>query len=120
MIKRRLERKTNNALEKSASVAILGPRQIGTFTPNHIKSYFYRTSGGAEIDLILEFDLNELWAIEIKRSSAPKPSKGFHSACDDLNPKEKFIVYSGSDTFTIKNDITIISLHDIMERLVKL
>lgn len=93
---------------------------IMAVAPSYIKSYFYRTSGGAEIDLILEFGINKLWAIEIKRSSAPKPSKGFHSACDDLNPKEKFIVYSGSDTFTIKNDITIISLYDIMERLVKL
>jgi hypothetical protein len=93
---------------------------IMAVAPSYIKSYFYRTSGGAEIDLILEFGINELWAIEIKRSSTPKPSKGFHSACDDLNPKEKFIVYAGSDTFTIKNDITIISLHDMMERLVKL
>ena len=93
---------------------------IMAVAPSYIKSYFYRTSGGAEIDLILEFGINELWAIEIKRSSAPKPSKGFHSACDDLNPKEKFIVYAGTDTFTIKNNITIISLYDMMERLVKL
>ena len=85
--------------------------------PSDVKPYFYRTSGGAEIDLILEFGINNLWAIEIKRSSAPKPSKGFYSACDDLNPKEKFIVYSGTDTFTIKKDITIISLYDMMERL---
>lgn len=93
---------------------------IMAVAPSHIKAYFYRTSGGAEIDLVLESETNEIWAIEIKRSTAPKPSKGFHSACDDLNPKEKFIVYSGSDTFTTKNDITIISLYDIMERLVNL
>lgn len=93
---------------------------IMAVAPDYIKPYFYRTSGGAEIDLILEFGMNEMWAIEIKRSAAPKPSKGFYSGCVDLKPKEKFIVYSGNDTFTIKNDITIVSLYDIMERLVNL
>ena len=87
---------------------------------NNIKPYYYRTSGGAEIDLILEFGINNLWAIEIKRSTTPKPSKGFYNACNDLNPTQKFIVYSGSETFSIKNDITIISLNDIMERLLEL
>lgn len=87
---------------------------------NRATPYFYRTANGAEIDLLLEFDMNNLWAIEIKRSSTPKPSKGFYSACNDLKPSQKFIVYSGTDTFTIKNDITIISIYDIMERLLEL
>ena len=57
---------------------------------------FYRTSGGAEIDLVVESGSGELWAIEIKRGSAPKVSKGFYSACEDLRPDRQFVVHSGA------------------------
>lgn len=33
---------------------------------------FYRSSGGAEIDLILELPTGDTWAIEIKLSLTPK------------------------------------------------
>ena len=36
--------------------------------PPRTEAYFYRTSAGAEIDLILKFRTGESWAIEIKRS----------------------------------------------------
>ena len=92
---------------------------ILSITSPHINSYFYRTAEGAEIDLILEFSLTELWAIEIKRSSAPKIPKGFHIACEDIKATRKYVVYSGNDTFTIKNDITVISLFDLMSEIIK-
>lgn len=49
------------------------------------RAWFYRTSVGAEIDLVLEPTLKQRWAIEIKRSiSDPKPSKGFNIGCEDI------------------------------------
>ena len=36
-----------------------------------VKISFFRTSDGAEVDIILEFGNNEIWAIEIKSSPAP-------------------------------------------------
>ena len=66
--------------------------------PPGTPGFFYRTSGGAEIDLILEMAAGDLWAIEIKHNSAPKVSKGFHQACADLHIKRSFIVYPGNDT----------------------
>ena len=56
---------------------------------------YYRTSGGAEIDLVVEA-AGELWAIEIKRGSAPKVTKGFYSGCEDLRPDRKFVVHGGA------------------------
>lgn len=56
---------------------------------------FYRTSGGAEVDLVVESGSGELWVFEIKRSSAPKVSKGFHSACEDLKPDRRLVVRGG-------------------------
>ena len=59
---------------------------------------FYRTSAGAEVDLVLELPSNfGIWASEIKRSVRPKLGKGFHSACVDLKPAKSFYVYSGTE-----------------------
>ncbi|MEN8186005.1 MAG: ATP-binding protein [Bacteroidota bacterium] len=85
----------------------------------NVNTYFYRTAGGAEIDLILEFSLTELWAIEIKRNSTPKVSKGYHIACEDIKATRKYVVYPGEDTFTIKNNITVISLFDLMTEIIE-
>lgn len=88
--------------------------------PENAVPYYYRTSNGAEIDLVLEFSGNEKWAIEIKRNSAPALSKGFYMSCQDINPDQKFVVYSGQDTFSMAEDITAISLSGIMEKLLQL
>lgn len=79
--------------------------------------YFYRTSAGAEIDLILEFSGKEKWAIEIKRSSAPVLSKGFHLACDDIKADKRFVVYSGTDRFSLGNNIIVIPLTTLMQEI---
>ena len=62
---------------------------------------FYRTRGGAEVDLILEHGDGELWAVEIKRSLAARVSRGFHAACADLKPAQAFVVHAGEDRFPI-------------------
>jgi predicted AAA+ superfamily ATPase len=79
--------------------------------------YYYRTSAGAEIDLILEFAGQEKWAIEIKRSSAPALSKGFHIACEDIAADRKFVLYSGKDKFPMRDGITALSLADMMQEI---
>lgn len=40
--------------------------------PRGVTAYFYRTSAGAEIDLLLVWPGGEQWAIEFKRSLSPK------------------------------------------------
>ncbi len=42
-----------------------------SYHEREVKRSFFRTTDGAEVDLILEF-ANELWAIEIKSSDAPQ------------------------------------------------
>ncbi|WP_228768017.1 ATP-binding protein [Limnohabitans sp. DM1] len=85
--------------------------------PAGVTGYFYRTSGGAEIDLLLVWPGGDLWAIEIKRSNAPKVERGFHSACDDLKPSQKWVVYPGQETYPLAADIQAISLHGLCEKL---
>ncbi len=79
--------------------------------------YFYRTSSGAEIDLILEFSGVEKWAIEIKHSTTPTVPKGFYIACDDIKADRRFVVYSGNETFPMEGGITAISLALLMQEI---
>lgn len=75
-----------------------------------VTGYFYRTSGGAEIDLLLVWPNGAKWAIEIKRSLSPKIGRGFHSACEDLQPEQKFVVYAGSERYRLTGEVEAISL----------
>jgi hypothetical protein len=90
-----------------------------TAAPDGVQAYFYRSSGGAEIDLLLAWPDGKLWAIEIKRSLAPKIERGFHAACSDLGPTRKFVVYPGTERYRIAADIEAISLTGLAQELSK-
>ncbi len=80
-------------------------------------SWFYRTSAGAEIDLVIEQNQQKKIAIEIKRSMAPTLSKGFYLGCEDISATERFVVYPGNERFPASKDVTAISLTDMMKEL---
>lgn len=74
---------------------------------------FYRTSGGAEVDLVLSWANGHEWAIEIKRNLAPKLERGFRSALDDLEPERGFTVYPGSERYRLGPSTEAISLAEL-------
>ena len=80
-------------------------------------AWFYRTRAGAEIDLLLHLPDRRLWAIEVKRSAAPREGKGFELAASDLGAAERFVVYPGREAFPLSGTTTAIPLTDLMERL---
>jgi hypothetical protein len=74
-------------------------------------AWFYRSSAGAEIDLLLEFAAGHRHAVEIKRSiSDPKPSKGFHLACDDLKVRGRWVVYPGRERYRLDSRTEVVPL----------
>jgi hypothetical protein len=85
--------------------------------PANVQGFFYRTSGGAEVDLLLVWPGGELWAIEVKRSLSPKIERGFHAACDDLKPGRKLVVYPGSEPFPLGNDVQALPLAALCDEL---
>ncbi|GAA0531338.1 hypothetical protein LX66_1114 [Chitinophaga japonensis] len=85
--------------------------------PLGVTSWFYRTSAGAEIDLVLEKSPKEKYAIEIKRSLAPTVSKGFHLGCDDIGATKRFIIYPGKERFPSSYGVTVLPLIDMMDEL---
>jgi predicted AAA+ superfamily ATPase len=78
---------------------------------------FYRTSGGAEVDLVLDWPDGRVWAIEIKRSSTPKPERGLRSALDDLQPERAFVVYAGEERFRLAENVEAIGLAELLAEL---
>ena len=75
--------------------------------PEGVFGHFYRTSSGAEVDLLLEWPKGDIWAIEIKRSLSPRVERGFHSACSDLKPQRKLVIYPGREIYRIAEDIEV-------------
>lgn len=85
--------------------------------PPGTEASYYRTAVGAEIDLVLELPGGGLWALEIKRSSAPSVSKGFHIACDDIQPTRRLVVSSANARFPMAGGIQHLPLLDLMQEL---
>lgn len=85
--------------------------------PEGTQSNFYRTGAGAEIDLVLTMPRDTRWVVEIKRSLTPKPERGFHHACADLEPDRRFIVYPGAEAFPVTPEIEAVPLRELGARL---
>ena len=69
--------------------------------------------------MILEGPKREVIAIEVKRSSSPKVTKGFHLASEDIKATKKFVIYSGQDRFQLTDDTEVISLNTFLSELDK-
>lgn len=70
---------------------------------------FYRTSNGAEVDLVLEWRNGQTWVIEIKRSSAPTVSKGFYTAAQDLQASRKLVVAPVAQPYPMKEGVEVMN-----------
>ena len=80
---------------------------------------FYRSNAGAEIDLLLTWPNGEHWAIEIKRSTTPKVERGFYSACEDIQPTRKLLIFPGHESYKLGDGIEVMPLHAAMQALNK-
>ena len=78
---------------------------------------YYRTSSGNEIDLVLENSDSETFAIEIKRTTSPKLSKGFNLACQDVDSTHNYIIYPGKERFPLSENTEAIGLFDFINEL---
>ena len=80
------------------------------------RAYYYRTSSGEEIDLILERGRKRL-AFEFKASMAPRLSKGFQGSIDVLRPDRSFVVAPVQDPYPLKSGALVINIKDILKVL---
>jgi predicted AAA+ superfamily ATPase len=85
--------------------------------PEGTQPNFYRTLGGAEIDLLMTLPGGVIWAFEIKRSLAPRIERGFHQACEDIEPDRRILVYPGEEAYPTKDAIEVMPLQDAARAL---
>ena len=88
-------------------------------TPRSAQVGFYRSSNGAEVDLVVDSPGLGLIAIEVKKGSGAKPRRGFYSACDDLQPDHRFMVHGGADgePYPVGDGVMAVGLRDLAHRL---
>jgi hypothetical protein len=81
--------------------------------PRDWLTHYYRTSSGAEIDLLLHDRRGKPIAVEIKLSAAPQVAKGFWTAMDDLRCKKGYVIYPGSDRYPLADNVTALPATDL-------
>ena len=89
--------------------------QIASTLPD-ARLTFYRTSHGAEMDLLIE-NRNDRIAVEFKSSKAPKVSRGFHNAIADLAISNAWVVVPGDDIYPVSKHIQVAGLSRFLKHL---
>lgn len=84
---------------------------------NRWDACYFRTATQVELDLILTAPNGDVWAIEIKRASAPKASRGFHEACNDVQANRKWVIYPGADRYPLTHGAEAIGLAEVLHEL---
>ncbi|GAB1417990.1 ATP-binding protein [Bacteroidales bacterium] len=77
---------------------------------------FYRTSGGAEIDFVVQYH-HQIIAVECKATYAPSLSKGNYNSIEDIRPQHTFVVTPSADSWSMSEGIEVVSLSDLILRL---
>ena len=83
--------------------------------PKGWEFFFYRSSSGAEIDLLLIDNKKAAIAVEVKHSLSPKITKGFWISNRDLNCRKGYIVYPGDETYPLEKDVFALPLKNIAD-----
>jgi|WetSurMetagenome_2_1015567.scaffolds.fasta_scaffold184712_2 uncharacterized protein len=78
--------------------------------------YFYRTSAGGEIDLVLLPPGGKPpVAIEIKFTLSPSLSKGYKEAFSDLGCQKGFLIYPGRESFLLSREVTVLPVSNLQK-----
>ena len=88
--------------------------QIANLAPRGAQICFFRTSAGAELDLVVEKGARRI-AFEIKLSSAPTVSKGFWLARDDVAAEHVFVVAPVASSYPLAKGVDVIPPERIRE-----
>lgn len=88
--------------------------QVLAGLPDGWEASYYRTAAQAEIDLVLTGPRRRVLAIEVKRSSAPVPGKGFLLGCQDVKATERYLVKPDGEAHSVGHDVEAISLVEFL------
>ena len=93
--------------------------QVAAHLPAGAQLGCYRTAAGAEIALVIEHRSLKI-GVEIKFSSAPKPSRGFWQALEDLQITCAYVVAPVSRRYALAEGVTVVPAWDIKSLMAEL
>jgi predicted AAA+ superfamily ATPase len=73
--------------------------------------FFYRTTNGAEIDIIIEYS-SRIFAIECKATPSPDISRGTYTALEDLKPENTLVISPVKKGWSMNKNIKVVSLKE--------
>lgn len=85
-----------------------------------VQPYFYRTSNGAEMDLVLVKGLKPIVSIEIKLSLTPALKRGSTESVNDLMTEHNFVLTPAGGNMSLRPSWTHCNLKEVLEKLAKL
>ncbi|TAE40525.1 MAG: ATP-binding protein [Runella slithyformis] len=87
---------------------------------NGVSPYFYRTSNGAEMDLVLVEGIKPIVAIEIKLSLAPALKRGSTESARDLGTSHHFVVTPQGGNLDIRPHWIHCNVEEVIDQLISL
>jgi Predicted ATPase (AAA+ superfamily) len=78
--------------------------------PPGTEAAFFRTAAGAELDLVLTLPGGAVWAIEIKRTTTPRVSRGFHIGAEDIGATRRLLIYAGTQEVPLAEGLRAVPL----------
>ena len=73
---------------------------------------FYRTSAGGEIDAVVDTGMRRI-AFEVEFSSAPKPTRGFWQALQDLQIDEAYVVAPAARRYPLSEKVQVLPVWEV-------
>ena len=86
--------------------------QVAAQLPPDAHLSFYRTAAGTEIDLVIEHRARKI-GVEIKFSSAPKPTKGFWQALQDLSLDRAYVIAPVPRRYPLAGGVEVLPLSEV-------
>jgi len=86
--------------------------QVAAALPHDAQLSFYRTAAGTELDLVIE-RANRKLGVEIKFSSAPKPTKGFWHALQDLQIDRAYVIAPVPRRYPLADRVDVVPVSEV-------
>ena len=81
--------------------------------PRNYYAYFYGTTAGAEIDLVITNAEKPVLGCEIKFSLSPVLGKSFWNAFKDLECEKAFVIYPGEEKYPLSEKVQAVPFNQL-------
>jgi predicted AAA+ superfamily ATPase len=90
-------------------------QQIRSVLKSDCDRCFYRTSHGAEIDLVLTFPNQKRIGVEIKLSASPSLTRGNYEAMNDLKLETLYVIIPTKESYPLKKNVRVMGIHEFLD-----